>query len=145
MARKNKKWRSQYAKAYYERNRDLMLERAKSHGEQKYKSVPGRAGVLLNTSRQRARKLGLPFDLTASAIEELLRPMVCALTGVRLSLETMSGAHNPRAPSLDRIDASGGYTLNNVRIVCWQVNAALNSFGEAAFAEIARAYVGRTG
>jgi hypothetical protein len=40
---------------------------------------------------------------------------------------------------LDRIDASGGYTRDNTRLVLQAVNFALNSYGEDTFRQIAKA------
>jgi hypothetical protein len=34
---------------------------------------------------------------------------------------------NPRSPSLDRIINDGPYTLENVNIVCWEVNRLRNN------------------
>jgi hypothetical protein len=72
----------------------------------------------------------------------------CALTGLPFDLREIGTgrARRPFAPSLDRIDGEGGYTKDNVRLVCQAVNFALNRFGEDVFYEIAEAaaaYVGR--
>ena len=48
----------------------------------------------------------------------------------------MGQARRPFAPSLDRIDSSGGYTRDNTRLVCQAVNFALNAFGEDIFREV---------
>lgn len=46
-------------------------------------------------------------------------------------------------PSIDRIDASGGYTKDNVRLVCSGINIALGNRGDATFERIARGYVAK--
>ena len=64
----------------------------------------------------------------------------CALSGLR---QVGSGkVLRPFAPSLDRIDSTGGYTRDNVRLVCQAVNFALNAYGEDVFREIATATAG---
>ena len=63
----------------------------------------------------------------------------CALSGRRFDLRHVGSgkARRPFAPSLDRIDSTGGYTRDNVRLVCQAVNFALNAYGEDVFREIA--------
>jgi hypothetical protein len=52
---------------------------------------------------------------------------VCELTGTPFDFSGRKG--NPYAPSLDRIDSSKGYTRDNVRLVCFGLNAAMNVWG----------------
>lgn len=68
----------------------------------------------------------------------------CALSGLRFDLRSAGygKARRPFAPSLDRIDSRGGYTRENVRLVCQVVNFALNAYGEDIFREIAVATAG---
>lgn len=121
-----------------------MIERAKANSRRRSLSQHGRAHRLWLSAKHRSRQIGVSFDLTVADVRSILSPMTCSLTGVRLTLKPPTkGMHHPRAPSLDRKNTRGGYTRNNVRIVCWQANAALNAFGEKAFAELARAYVSR--
>ena len=71
----------------------------------------------------------------------------CAITGMTFSLKRVGTgqARRPFAPSLDRVDGEGGYTRDNVRLVCQMVNFALNRFGEDTFYKIARAAVAYIG
>ena len=63
----------------------------------------------------------------------------CALSGLQFDLRSVGSgkARRPFAPSLDRIDSTGGYTQDNVRLVCQAVNFALNAYGEDVFRDIA--------
>jgi hypothetical protein len=93
---------------------------------------------------QRARERGLPVDPDLMALTfELFEAQGgrCALTGIGFDLRVVGTgqARRPFAPSLDRIDASAGYTRDNIRLVCQAVNFALNAFGEDVFREIALA------
>jgi hypothetical protein len=56
----------------------------------------------------------------------------CEVTGTPLSYSKIekAGTRHPFAPSLDRIDASRIYTLDNCRLVCLLINAALGDWGE---------------
>lgn len=93
---------------------------------------------------QRARQRGTPVDpdlvgLTFDLFEA--QGARCALTGIPFDLRVVGvgQARRPFAPSLDRIDSSGGYTRDNTRLVCQAVNFALNAFGEDVFREISLA------
>jgi hypothetical protein len=93
---------------------------------------------------QRARARGLPVDPDLVALTfELFdaQGARCALTGIGFDLRVVGigQARRPFAPSLDRIDSSGGYTRDNTRLVCQAVNFALNAFGEDIFRVIALA------
>lgn len=53
----------------------------------------------------------------------------CALTEIPFDFnQSDTSKYRPWAPSVDRIDHTGGYTLDNCRIVCIIVNNALNQF-----------------
>ena len=48
---------------------------------------------------------------------------------------------HPFAPSLDRISSQGGYTADNVRLVCIAVNFGMGQWGEELYLTFARAAV----
>ncbi|CAB4150150.1 hypothetical protein UFOVP562_37 [uncultured Caudovirales phage] len=88
------------------------------------------AQTLFYAAQHRAIKKGLIFDLDADWIaEQLKRP--CPRTGVEFRLLEASsgyGDRGPFGPSLDKIDPHGGYTKNNVQVVCWWYNVAKQRF-----------------
>lgn len=51
----------------------------------------------------------------------------------------------PWRPSLDRLDNLQGYEIENVRLVCVEVNAALSYLPDEVFAEMCRAFVAKHG
>ena len=67
----------------------------------------------------------------------------CAVSGLRFNLERFADAlvKHPFAPSIDRKLSSGGYTEDNVRLVCVAVNFGMGQWGEEVFLTIARAAV----
>ncbi|MDF1586493.1 hypothetical protein [Marinimicrococcus flavescens] len=100
--------------------------------------------LVLSASRTNALLSGAP------AFPEVYRRALwhacggrCAVTGLPFR-ETSVGqgaARRPFAPSLDRIDPTLPYALDNCRLVLQAVNFALNAFGDEVFLEIARAAV----
>lgn len=75
----------------------------------------------LRGSKQRAKRLGIPFELTKAWATERWTGR-CEVTNIPFVLST---ARNPYlfSPSLDRIDPIKGYTCSNCRFVLHAVNA----------------------
>jgi hypothetical protein len=95
---------------------------------------------LLQQCRKSANKRGQECTITAEHIAELLIPMRCSVTGMRLSWEFDNGGDrsqtNPRAPSIDRIDSTKGYTPDNVQVVCWVFNRFKGNLPDAVAREL---------
>jgi hypothetical protein len=53
--------------------------------------------------------------------------MRCEITG--FPLREKHGKQDYNSPSIDRIDPSKGYLYDNVRIVCFAINAAMGQWG----------------
>lgn len=65
--------------------------------------------------------------------------MRCAVSRIPFSTWWPDGAHKrPYMPSIDRIDARGGYTIDNVRIVCVAINTLLQDWGDVVYRAIVR-------
>lgn len=65
----------------------------------------------------------------------------CAVTGIPFDYKRLDGhTKRPWAPSLDRIEASDGYTVANCRIVCVVANLAMNTWGEGVFRQMLEHY-----
>ena len=97
---------------------------------------------MYRNSWKRAKAKGWKFDLTHLYLEQMWRKNcgACALTGLYFSEVRIYGAHKrPFIPSLDRKDNRKGYIKGNVRIVCFAVNAALSTWGDAVFSIVALA------
>lgn len=68
---------------------------------------------------------GRPFDLTEEAIWQMAERSncQCEVSGIPLDLsKTAQGSKMPFSPSIDRIDSSKGYVIENCRLVCTIVN-----------------------
>ena len=82
--------------------------------------------ALVPRSRHRAERSGFVHDLPDDQGRQLFQRQkgLCAISGLPFSLTEFAGVlvKHPFAPSLDRISSRGGYTVNNVRLVCIAVN-----------------------
>ena len=96
----------------------------------------------LAAAKHRAAKRALPFDLTEKwALDKIERQeFKCALTGISFFAHHPAPRVHPYAPSFDRIDCAGGYTIDNVRIVVFAVNVMLSDWGDGVFSRVADGY-----
>lgn len=96
-------------------------------------------------TRSRAARAGFAFELDTVFIEACLLEQEgrCAVSGVAFSMQDFPDAlvRHPFAPSVDRILSKGGYTRDNVRIVCVATNFGLGQWGDEVFLVIARGVV----
>jgi len=96
-------------------------------------------------SRTRAAKAGIIYALPddyASLLYERQQGR-CDVTGLLFSMRSYPAAfvEHPFAPSLDRKDSHGGYTVDNVRLVRVCVNFGMGQWGQEAYLSCARAAV----
>lgn len=87
-------------------------------------------------AKNRAKTSRVDFNLTTEFLINLWEEQEgrCAISGRKFDLARPRENETVRAnaPSLDRIEPSKGYTKGNVRLVCYQVNTALNEYGREA-------------
>lgn len=101
-----------------------------------------RAVKLVGTIRNRAKKLGIPFDLNGSIplIQARIDAGKCELTGVPFRLDAGLAFDSP---SIDRIDPKLGYVYPNIRVVCFAMNCALNNWGEEVLLKVVTAWLAK--
>lgn len=142
---KNRKWceanrekAREASKRWHANNREYNKERVAATTA-RYRQ--GKASKYwFNKLYNSAIKAGRPFDLTEDFLSELLAPMVCSVTDIPLSYEwDGEGRTNPWGPSVDRIDSAGGYTMDNVRLVCWAYNLAKSDWTDETVLRLALA------
>ena len=75
--------------------------------------------LMLARIKSRAKKLGIPFNITE---EDINIPEVCPVLGVRLERQKGNGKHCNYTPSLDRIVPALGYIKGNVRVISNRAN-----------------------
>lgn len=103
-----------------------------------------RMKYLCSARRSDAKKKNLSFEITPEILLAMLywQGEKCIVTGIPFDY-----SHDPRylrssfGPSVDRIDSTKGYTLDNIRLVCFIVNMGKADYPQETFDEmcIARA------
>lgn len=110
-------------KSYKNSNRD----RIRLHQKKYMKEWVARLNSRFACWKKRAQMREIPFDLTLEQLESM--PMVCHYTGNALALES----NQWNTISLDRLDSSKGYTINNVVYCCSFVNLMKHTLSYDAF------------
>lgn len=83
--------------------------------------------ILYNGAKGRAKKHNHIFKLK---IEDIIIPKVCPYFGIPLVVELNRSGPVDNAPTIDRIDATKGYTKDNIEVISWRANI-IKSFGTA--------------
>ena len=72
--------------------------------------------VMIQNARLRARKAGIPFDITE---DDIHIPTYCPVLGI---LMAHFGESRDNSPSLDRIIPKTGYVRNNIQVISMRAN-----------------------
>lgn len=116
----------------YQRKKDQFANRLHRYKEiqrnKELNTIEGRAMLLRNRCKQRAKKNSMEFTLTKEHVISILSEGKCSKTGILFDFTNMD--YNPYAPSIDRIDSSLGYTNENTQAVCLIYNFCKNKFTE---------------
>lgn len=95
--------------------------------------------ALMIECRSRARKAGLPFNLTE---EDLDVPLLCPVLGIPLYRTRGERADN--TPTVDRVINRLGYVKGNVCIISWRANRLKYDCDDPAVFEAIASYIRRT-
>ena len=86
----------------------------------------GMARDLLRVAK-RAKHKGVAVNLTVTDVLALWPcDEKCPVFGTPFNYNAPHGKRRNAAPSLDRLNPLGGYTLNNVRVISWRANRIKN-------------------
>lgn len=75
---------------------------------------------IYNRLKSRAKAKGIPFTLTLTDLNDLSIPITCPILNIPLRKER--GRQTDNSISIDRIDSSKGYTIDNIVVVSWKAN-----------------------
>ena len=118
----NKERIQECKREWYKANKERLQERRDANKEEKreynrkYREA-NKELVMWHDAKKRAKKKGLPFDLTVEDIEVLEK---CPVLG--LDLKVGSGSPREVSPSLDRLIPELGYVRGNVRVISGRAN-----------------------
>ena len=135
--------RSKAGKKYYQGNRERIDAQHKAYAVRNVVKVKAwkrewaktpRIQVLnmLNQARHRAKRKGLPFNIT---LGDIRLPVFCPVLGITLDYGHKGGHLLPSSPSLDRRIPELGYVRGNVEVISMKANSIK---GYATPEEIAR-------
>lgn len=76
---------------------------------------------MIGAAKQRAKRAGVPFNLTEA---DIIIPRFCPVFGVKLEQALGSKGPGPNSPSLDRRVPEDGYVPGNVVVISNRANRA---------------------
>jgi len=120
--------RQEYAKTYYEQNKEVVLQKVKEYREKpevkknrskkvKEDSLQNPAKYLWKHAKRRAKEKKLPFTIT---IEDIKVPEYCPVLGLKLIQG--DGKVHDASPTLDKIIPSLGYIPENIIVMSKRAN-----------------------
>jgi hypothetical protein len=124
-----------YKEAYNQPTVDLLT------GFKSYEEMPVALRGIYARTLGNAKRRGMEHTLTKEQFLLLFKKANghCMYSGLPFSLDTYaSERRRPFAPSIDRIDAKRGYTLENCRLICTLLNYAFNDWGSEPFLRVAQ-------
>jgi hypothetical protein len=81
--------------------------------------------ILWKTAKMRAKKQGVPFDITIEDIGKI--PSTCPVLGIPMIIGKGVGSQSDNSPTLDKYIPSLGYTKGNVFIISRKANQIKSS------------------
>lgn len=144
----NKESIRQKSKEYYQKNKEYILEKASIRKTAQYHDDPQTAlakqkewkinnqeKYLLQGAKQRAKKYGVPINIT---IDDIFIPEFCPYLGVKLV--PFSGWDSP---SLDKINPELGYVKGNVQVISTKANTMKSNATHAELIQFAKAILSK--
>ena len=119
----------EYGKAYYQRNKERICEKAKRNysenpgkyirtGRARYNNPKYYTQIIHERCRLRARQQGIPFNIE---VKDIIIPDNCPIFGFPLE-RNWGGKAKYNSPSVDKINPFLGYTKGNIQIISYKAN-----------------------
>jgi hypothetical protein len=103
------------------KNRETILERGRKYALKRSVLFSVRIRALVYSARQRAKLKNREHTITYEDVLSMWPiDSLCPVFGFKL--EFNSKGFRETSPSIDRIDSSKGYTLDNIQIISWKAN-----------------------
>lgn len=78
--------------------------------------------IMWQMAKHRAKAAGLPFSIS---VQDIVIPELCPM--LKIPLFQANGVLHDNSPSLDKLDATKGYVVGNVRVISYKANRAKNN------------------
>lgn len=111
-------------------------KRYQNHRRHQQRSTLNKAVMMLNGIKERCKKNGRVNEISRDYLHAFIQLGVCAATGFKFRYGETKGGRGgirPFTPSVDCIDPDGGYTYDNVQIVCSMYNVGKSHHDEIDF------------
>lgn len=82
--------------------------------------LPPETKTIYNRLKASAKKRNIQFNLTLTDLNNLTWPISCPITG--LPLVSNKGKPQDNSFSIDRVDSSKGYTIDNIIVISYKAN-----------------------
>ena len=93
---------------------------------------------IYNSLKGSAKRRNIDFSLTMTELNELTFPLTCPILGIPLRYN--KGQAQDNSISIDRIDSSRGYEIENIIVVSWRANRLKNNASTKDLELISRFY-----
>jgi actin-related protein len=120
------------SKEYYEKNKEAIREKTSKRKAEQYRDNPEQSlakqkewkinnpeRYLLQGAKARAKKQGIPFDIT---YQDIIIPEFCPYLGCKLEMFSEWSS-----PSLDKKVPSLGYVKGNIQVISTKANTMKNN------------------
>lgn len=93
---------------------------------------------IYNRIKQSAKKRNIEFTLTLAELNSLTFPITCPILGIPLKFNRERLQDN--SYSIDRIDSSIGYNIDNIVVISWKANRLKNNATKEELQQISNFY-----
>lgn len=103
------------------KNKEKFAEYSRQYQKARRQNFGYRLQMLLNASKQRAKEKGREHSISVADVEDIYpADGLCPIFG--LKLEFNEAGFRDSSPSIDRIDSTKGYTVDNIQVISWKAN-----------------------
>ena len=122
-----------------EENYEVSLDYGRKYQAKRRQHFEYRLKMLVNASKQQAKNKSREHEITVEDIKSIY-PIdgKCPIFGIDLVFGDSGFREN--SPSIDRIDSTKGYTVDNIQIISWKANR-IKSYATVEELEMIVAYM----